>query len=260
MEKNIKLTPIIIGLLSCLLFFNSCGSSNKISYFTNVLKDSTGVVTPTNSTSTINKNDILQITVSSPDPQTTLLFNGISSSSSNSTANAAGLLNGYLVDESGVIKLPLLGSIKAVGLTKSELSNKIVNELTEKKLAVDPIVTIRIINYKITVLGEVNHPGVIPVPNELITLPEALGLAGDLTLYARRDRVLLIREIDGKRVFKRFNLSNGQFFNNDIYYLKNNDIIYVDPEKAKAATKDRTVQFLPIIISALSLTIILLRK
>lgn len=257
MKKKIVFFLITIGA-PILFFLNSCVSSKKISYFNNVVKDSVASVNTTSTASTINKNDILQITVSSPDPQTTILFNGITSS--NSSSNANGLLNGYLVDESGIIKLPLLGSIKAEGLSKSELEKSIVQELLQRKLVIDPIVTVRVINYKITVLGEVNHPGVIPVPNELITLPEALGLAGDLTIYARRDRVLLIRQVGGKRIFKRFDLSGDQFFNQDVYYLKNNDIIYVDPENGKAATKDRTIQFLPIIISALSLLVILLRK
>jgi polysaccharide export outer membrane protein len=124
-----------------------------------------------------------------------------------------------------------------------------------KKYAKEPIVTVRILNYKVTVLGEVARPGVIPVPNERITLPEALGTAGDLTAYGKRHNVLLIREVNGQRIYKRFSLNQDQMFDKDIYNLQNQDIIYVEPNNARAASADRSTQLIPIGLSAISLLI-----
>jgi len=108
------------------------------------------------------------------------------------------------------------------------------------------------------VLGEVAHPGVIPVPNEKITLPEAIGLAGDLTIYGRRDNVLLVRLVGDKLVYRRFSLNNDRMFAKDLYYLQNNDLIYVEANKAKAGLSERSTQTIPIYLSVLSLLTILL--
>jgi len=193
----------------------------------------------------INKNDILQINISTPDANTTNLLNVLGSAS------------GCLVDESGMIVVPLIGPLKAEGLTKHQLADLITKTILSNKLAVTPFVTVRIINYKITILGEVGHPGVIAVPNEKITLPEALADAGDLTLYGRRDNILLIREVGDKTVAKRFSLSKEQIFNKDIYNLQNQDIIYVEPNNTRAATTDRITQLLPTVLSVASFVLVI---
>jgi polysaccharide export outer membrane protein len=206
----------------------------------------------------INKNDLLKITIVSLDAQAMTVLNEAGSPASSSGATSNGAISGYLVDENGTITLPLIGNIKADGLSKAQLAAAITKELIDKKIALDPIVTVRILNYKITVLGEVAHPGVIPVPNEKITLPEALGLAGDLTPYGKRDNVLLIRSAGDKLIYKRFSLNNDQMFDKDFYYLQNEDIVYVTPNNAKAGLTDRSTQILPIALSAVSvLTLIL---
>ena len=115
---------------------------------------------------------------------------------------------------------------------------------------IDPIVNIRFLNYRVTVLGEVKNPTVVSVPSEKVSLLEAIGLAGDLTIYAQRDNVLVIREEGEQKIVKRLDLSSNDLFTSPFYYLKTNDIIYVQPNKAKVASAGRAQQWLPIILSA----------
>ncbi len=244
------LCTIILGFI-LISSLNSCVSTKDLTYFNNVTKDTTEKIQLQALETIISKNDILQINFSTLDPATTTILNAANS------IGSSGATNGYLVDEAGIIKLPLIGALKAEGFTKRQLASTITEELLSKKLALDPIVTVRIVNYKVTILGEVNHPGVIPVPNERITLPEAIGEAGDLTIYGKRNNVLLIREVDGKRIYKRFSLNNDQLFNKDIYNLQNQDIIYVEPNKARASASDITTQLLPVGISIVSLLLII---
>jgi polysaccharide export outer membrane protein len=131
----------------------------------------------------------------------------------------------------------------------------------EKKLLLDPIVSIRFLNFRVTVLGEVGKPTVIPIPNEKISLLEALGLAGDLTIYGNRANVMVIREdvLPGKkeqRSIARVNLNSSELFTSPYYYLQSNDIVYVEPNKAKIASTSRAGQWLPVIFSGLSLAAI----
>ena len=232
---------------------NSCVNSRKLAYFNNIKRDSVSVIQEQAIETKISKNDILQISISVLDPNTSVILNPPNINS----VTSSGGEGGYLVDETGVIKLPLLGAITAEGLTKRQLSKLITDDILNKKLAIDPIVVVRILNYKITVLGEVNRPGIIPVPNEKITLPEALGQAGDLTPYGRRNNILLIRDVGNKRIYKRFSLNNDELFDKDIYNLQNQDIIYVEPNNARAASADRTTQLLPIALSVISLLLVI---
>ena len=148
----------------------------------------------------------------------------------------------------------------AAGLTKQRLKEEITQMLVNSKLLIDPIVTVRYLNYRVTVLGEVARPTVVAVPNEKISILEAIGLAGDLTIYAKRDNVLLIREEKGSKVIKRINLNTSEIFTSPYYYLKSNDVIYVEPNNAKVASASRSQQLLPIVLSALSFVAIILTR
>jgi len=206
--------------------------------------------------SVIQKNDILSISVSSLSEDASKIFNSPGSGGAAINSNGAGG-EGYLVSADGFIQFPVLGNIKAEGLTKPQLKDKIANTILEKKLLVDPIVTIRFLNFRITVLGEVRNPGVLTIPNEKISLLEAIGLAGDMTLYSKRDNVMLIREENQQKIVKRINLNSIEIFTSPYYYLKSNDIVYVEPNKAKVATTNRSNQWLPIFFSGLSLAALL---
>ena len=243
----------ILGfLLLCLL--NSCVNVKKLTYFNTVSRDSTATIQTLLEEPKIKKNDILQINIFTLDETITRIMNPNGSINS---GMVPGAVVGYLVDENGIIKLPLIGALKVEGLTKRDLSALLTDEILNKKIAKDPVVSVRIANYQVTVLGEVAKPGVLPVPNERITLPEALGAAGDLTIYGKRDNILLIREVDGKRIYKRFSLNEQQIFDKDIYNLQNHDIIYVEPNKAKAETSDNTLQYVSVGIAITSLLVLI---
>jgi polysaccharide export outer membrane protein len=248
MKKSLQ--SVLLLAFVILFSLSSCIDSKKLAYFNNITRDSTSQIQVQALETKISKNDILQINITTLDEVTTRLFNAATLTSGTTTP-------GYLVDETGIIKIPLIGPLKAEGLTKIQLATLISETILNKKYAKEPIVTVRILNYKVTVLGEVARPGVIPVPNERITLPEALGAAGDLTTYGRRQNVLLIREVNGQRIYKRFSLNQDQMFDKDIYNLQNQDIIYVEPNNARAATADRSTQLIPIGLSAISLLITL---
>jgi polysaccharide export outer membrane protein len=150
--------------------------------------------------------------------------------------------------------------MKITGLTTNELREKITAELLSKKLLVDPIVIVRQLNFKVSVLGEVGRPSVVNVPSEKISLLEALGLAGDITIYGKKDNVMIIREENGQKTIKRINLNSSEIFTSDYYYLKSNDIVYVEANKAKVASSTRSSTLIPIILSALSFGAIIIDR
>jgi len=241
-------------VLVLLLAFVSCTNTKKAVYFSDQKNGS--FEAPAIPKLVIQNNDLLSISVSSLNPEASAIFNQPNNTPANNNTTTTVSATGYLVDGEGNIQFPFLGAIKASGLSKDELKDKITKSLVDKKLLVDPIITIRFLNFKVTVLGEVAHPTVVTVPSERISLLEALGLAGDLTIYAQRDNVLVIRDEDGKKVTHRLNLNSTELFNSPYYYLKTNDVVYVEPNKSKVASTSRSMQWIPILLSALSLGII----
>ncbi|MDR1115587.1 MAG: polysaccharide biosynthesis/export family protein [Tannerella sp.] len=140
---------------------------------------------------------------------------------------------GYLVDKEGCIDFPILGKLQVEGLTRNGLRDLIKSKLKENGLLKDPIVTVNFLNYKVSVQGEVNRPGSFNVTGERITLLEALSMAGDLTIYGRRDRVAVIREVKGQRTILYHDLSSTDIFQSPCYYLQQNDMVYVEPNKRR---------------------------
>ncbi len=155
----------------------------------------------------------------------------------------------------GTIKLPLIGQVSVLGLTNAKAAEQIGNKLTA--YLKEPTVNVRNLNFRISVLGEVTRPALFTIPNEQITLPEALGLAGDLTIYGRRDNVLVIREEANKRVFARLDLTQRDAFRSPYYSLHPNDVVYVEPGKTRITSVDKAYQLAPIFIGALSLIAII---
>jgi len=241
-----------LGLIIWILGMSSCASSKKITIFSELKNETSTPIVVGKIDKTIKSGDILQITIFSQDEMTKQMLN-------NSAAAAAGVnaASGYLVDDSGCIKFPLLGSVKCSGLSKEQLEDTMAMTLIGRKLVLDPIVSIRISNFKITLLGEVNRPGVFNIQNERISIIEAIGLAGDLTVFAQRNNILLIREENGKRYYKRFSLNDETLFSKDFYYLQNQDILYFEPSKGKAATIDRSTQYISLGLTALSVIMLI---
>jgi len=163
-----------------------------------------------------------------------------------------------MVDEKGTIQLPLVGSVKIEGLTTTEarelIQSKLINYLKE------PVVSLRLINFRVSVLGDVARPGVYPVNNERVNVSEALSMAGDLSITAVRNNVLLVRETDGKRQYIRLNMQSKELFNSPYYYLQNNDVLYIQPGNAKYASVDSSYRNVSIILSALSVIALIISR
>jgi len=238
--------------------FPSCINTKKAIYF----KDQNDGVIRSSAElpqTIIQNNDILGIQVSSLNQDASSAFNvvnrqDVAATTLSGTRNEAG---GYLVSKEGDIAFPILGNIHVAGLTKDQVTDTLTHLLNERKLLIDPIVTIRMLNFKVTVLGEVGHPNVIPVPSEKISLLEALGMAGDITINGRRDNVLVIREEAGRKVIKRLDLNSSDLFTSPYYYLQTNDVVYVEPNKAKVRSGSNTAMWVSVVLAALSFGIIL---
>lgn len=241
--------------------FSSCVSTQHTTYF-NAVKDTTLFARMRDPEPLIQKKDMLSISITSLNQEASIIFNTTNnfaiSASSVSGINTQS--SGYLVDADGYIQLPILGSVQAANLTKSQLKDNLTNLIIDKKLLMDPIVNIRHLNYEVTVIGEVGHPNVITVPNEKISMIKALGLAGDITVYGKKDNVLLIRETEGVKDVRRVNLNSKDFLSSPYYYLMPNDIVYVEANKNKVASVARSTQLLPVFLSALSVVIILVSR
>ena len=185
--------------------------------------------------------DLLVITVNATDPLAAAPFNLTVQSSINSsiTATSQPALQQYLVDNNGEINFPVLGRLKVGNLTKREAEDLIRDKLKSYIINEEPVVTVRMVNYKISVLGEVARPGTFTVSNEKINVLEALAMAGDMTIYGVRDDVKLIREnSEGKREIIKLNLTSAAIVTSPYYYLEQNDILYVKPNKIKAKNSD----------------------
>ncbi len=247
-------------LTACILLtFSSClvRKNEKLIYFKNVQNNfETGTIN-TPKESPIKSSDILQINVFCSDDEINKKFLTVNNTPTSGSNTSISLANGYLVDDSGKIVLPLLGSVKASGLSKVQLADTIKRQLLMRQFALDPIVSVRVMNFKITFLGEVGKPGVILIPNERISITDAIALAGDLSINGRRDNILLIREKDGKKVSRRFSLNNDEVFNSDNFYLQNQDIIYVESYKYKAAAHDRSSNTLGTIMTSVNFILLL---
>ncbi len=179
--------------------------------------------------------DMLTITVSAAvDAELVQPFNlGIITESGNDnlSANGSMRLQTYLIDYNGNIEFPTLGTIHLAGMTRTEATTMLREKI--RPYAKDPIINIRLVNFTVTILGEVSNPGTFTIQDERITLPEALGMAGDLTIFGKRKDILLIREVDGKKKFAKIDLTSISSVNSPLYYLEQNDVIIVDPNNAR---------------------------
>lgn len=206
----------------------------------------------------IQPNDVLGIKVFSSESELAAPFNLNSQElNANLISIEAIQLNGYLVNQQGEIDFPVLGSLKWTGLSIVEAKEALLVKL--KAHLKDPVVNLRLLNFRVTVSGEVRKPGAFNILNERISLPDALALAGDLTDYADRRDILLVRENNGVRSLNQINLQSATFFQSEHYYLKQNDLIYVKPIKAKAgAVQDQTSKTVPIVTAVATIAAVLI--
>jgi len=252
--------PVLVLLV---VYLASCGTSKKIPI--NYIQDSAAlnanVIVPE---IRIQKSDLLSIQVysSSLDPATDAPYNlpgGPSGSSSSVSSGGGSSSTGFLVDENGNLEYPRFGTIHAEGMTKAQLADTIKKKLTEPvKLLDNPSVIIRFLNFKVTVLGEVNKPGPITIPTGHITVLEALGLAGDIPLTGKKTTVRVLREIDGKREVAMLDLTSKEIFSSPYYNLLQNDVVMVEPTKNRVKQSDtQTLQRITTVLGIItSLTLI----
>lgn len=257
MSKIPLRNPVLLGVLFTLLL-SACSSEKSLVNFQKTNNNQDTISIAANYVPKIQAGDILSIYVNSLSPEASSFFNpyktGVIGNGSTDNNNS---IAGYLVDASGDIELPLVGDIRVTGRTTSQVRD-ILKTLLKPYLK-EPTVLVRFLNFKISLLGEVARPNVYNIPNEMITLPEALSMAGDLTSFARRDSIQVIRDVNGKKVFGYVDLTKRNLFSSPYYYLHANDLVYVKPSKIKARQNDRSFQFVSVGISLLSLIIIILR-
>ena len=234
MIKRIKIICCFFALISII---TSCNTSKEIVYLQDIqtgtkekVDSSHGIV--------IQPKDMLSIIVSSKDPQLASMFNlPVVSYQAGSEIVSGGQqqrLLGYVVDEKGFINFPILGKIEAAGYTRWQLQEKIKKEIISRDLLKDLVVTVEFMNFKISILGEVTNPGSYKIEGDKVTILEALSMAKDLTIFGRRDQVYVIREENNTRTTYQVDLRSTDLFNSPVYYLKQNDIVYVQPNKVKA--------------------------
>jgi len=260
-----------------IILFSSCGNTRSITYMQGKF-DTAKLSAIDISEAIIRKGDLLSIIVYSDNPQATALYNQTLITMNNGTAGNAGSQSGangagggsgstagavstgspttpgYLVDEKGDIDFQGLGRLHVEGLTKAQLRDTLDSRL--KDYLKNPYYTIRFMNYRFTMLGEVTHPGIFSIPGEHVSLLEAIGLAGDLTFYGRRDNVLIIRELNGKREWARLDLTKPEIMASPYFYLQQNDVVIVEANNRKVAASDqvtsRNVTMGAAIISAIA--------
>jgi polysaccharide export outer membrane protein len=249
-------------MLLAALSLLSCTSAKQVVYFYDLKDSAKGSLSKAQRVfeNPIRKNDQLSISVGGSNPLDFPVLNSgsavLSASSGTSAAGAAG----YLVEANGKIKIPYVGNVQAEGLTRLQLEDTLTQLF--KDYTKNPVVNVRFLNYNFSVMGEVKATGRYNMSNERTTILEAISMAGDLTELGKRDNVLVVREVNGKREFARVNLLSRSLFNSPYYYLQTNDVVYVEPVRAKFITRNGVPQYLAIAAVALSLllTVINLRK
>ncbi len=250
---------IVVLVLLYIISASSCTSTKRVIYF-NDLTDSAAIASvnkaQANFDHTIQKNDQLWITVGGSNLEDLTILNsgngmGLSGSAGNISASGSGAILGYLVESDGKIKIPYLGKIQAEGLTRLQLEAT----LTElfKEYTRNPVVNVRFLNYTYSVLGEVNRSGRYQMQTERATLLDAISQAGDLTDLGRRENITVIREENGERKIGKINLLSKDAFNSPFFYLRNNDIVYVEPVKARFISRSGIPQYVSIIAIGLSM-------
>ncbi|MBQ4819540.1 polysaccharide biosynthesis/export family protein [Aquimarina sp. MMG016] len=248
---------LFVLLISISIF--SCKTPTDVVYFQN--SNNLEKIPAKNSFTPVFKvDDVLSILVSASDMDAARPFNlqGTSLPIAGDTATGAAPGNGageptYLIDEDGNIDFPVLGKLKVSGLTRVQ-----VKALIKEKLEIyikDPIVNVRLKNFKITVIGEVNRPGSFTIPNERITIIEAIGLAGDLTITGKRGNIMVIRENEGVNTYHRVDLTSKSIFDSPAYYLAQNDVLYVEPNTAKVRSSEGNRNTVALVLSIITVVL-----
>ena len=241
-----------IVFLFSVLILQSCASRKSVAYLQDI-NSNTNSSTTASYEPVLKNDDLLSIIVSADDPELTYMFNVPQVQGNYKvTENQEGTKT-YLIDSNGEITYPVLGKIKLAGLTRTQ-AVALLTDKVRPYIEKNPTVNLRILNFKFSVLGEVNKPGSHTIPSERVTLLEALANAGDLTIYGKRDNILVIREKDGNKIYNRIDITKSDFINSEFYYLTQNDVVVVEPNK----TRVNASAFGPNITAIISATSVIL--
>lgn len=229
-----KILSILVLAIFVITLFSSCKSQQPLGYLQD-FSDTSGKVQVKYPEPLIQKNDVLSIIVYSD------AIDGGATDAMYNLANFGGggtaATQGFLVDHEGYVQYPRIGKIKAQGLTKPQLAEEIKNKLTGSLQ--NPSVLVRVINFKVTMLGEVSRAGPISLPSEKVTILEAIGLAGDITIYGKKDDIVVLREVDGAVEHGKVDLTSKDVFDSPYYFLRQNDVVLVNPNKNKARLSEQ---------------------
>ena len=239
MEQTFKFQPLFVWCTFIILAASSCVSTKKVKQYVylNDLSDSIAQKVVAEYEPKILPGDRLTITVGALNSESAIIYN--QPVTSNLATSPSAIQPGYLVNSEGIIQLPQLGNMKVEGLTRQQLVDTLTN--IYKVYLKDPLVSVQLTNFRITVLGDVAAPGTKVISEGKVNLLEAIGLSGDLTMYGRRSNILVIREKDGRREFGRVDLTSSNLFKSPYYNLQQNDVIYVEMTKTKIDASDQTV-------------------
>lgn len=246
--KHIFSSILLIIVFS--IFVTSCTSGKEVIYFEDT-NDFETLVNNSQFEPKFKVDDLVSIHISTLDPEASTPFNLFKG-----PIETGGLIRGeqvsYLIDRNGEIDFPVIGQLKIAGLSPSETKALLRERL--KDYLKDPIINIRILNFSVTILGAVNRPGTYPINGEQITIMEALGYAGDITIKGRRDNIMVVRDFNGTKVYHRINLNSKEALKSPVYYLTQNDVVYVEPNKS-GKTQSSLDQRASIAVSIISVLI-----
>ncbi len=250
------LKTMMLAAVAGAMLFASCGTTEEIAYVNDATRDSAMAISG-KFTNGIQANDLLNIYVESETPLATIPFNQetnkIAVSEGTVMNPGASAVSGYLVSNAGTITFPVLGEIQVLGMTHAELAAELQKRLRDQGHILDAVVTVKLMNFKVSVLGDVAKPGQIMATGERLTIFEALSMVGDLTIYGQRTNVMVIREENGVRTIGELDLSSKDVFNSPYYYLHQNDVVYVEPNMKKKKTAMRDPMILTYISAGLSI-------
>ncbi len=241
-----KLSRLFVPLVVLISIFSSCTPYRNILMFQPTDQDTTLKALDTTYRPIIGPNDILDIFVTSTSPEASKYFNY-----SEQPDNQASMVSGYLVDSKGEIQIPFIGSLRVAGLHTDAARDTIRHRL--EKYLVSPSVKLSLRNFRVTVIGEVTHPGMFNVQNERVTLPEALAMAGDLTVFSVRDQVLVIRDSAGYKTYNYVDLYSRELFSSPYFVLHSNDIVYVQPNKKRRFQGENYYRVFPVVFGTITL-------
>jgi polysaccharide export outer membrane protein len=260
MKTNIIKFPLIAAVVGAVLFA-SCGETMEIAYVKDAPRENPQEVTAEFSKG-IQPNDLLYIYVESETPEASILFN----QETNKIATSNGVVmnpgsnavTGYLVNQEGDIIFPVLKKVHVQGMTHNELAAELERRLVSEGHILDAVVTVKLMNFRVSVLGDVMRPGQIVASGERMTIFEALSMVGDMTIYGQRTNVTVIREENGVRTIGEIDLTSKDAFNSPYYYLHQNDVVYVEPNMKKKKTADRDPMIMTYISTGVSVLSMLL--